>query len=70
MVDNSSPIIDLFNGKVRVDREGKTRKYEYLILVPFIDPKRIKEAATNIPAQALTPEEVDRNSVGKVITLI
>ena len=40
MTSSSSPLLDYYTSKVKIDREGEKFKSDYLIMAPFIDPKK------------------------------
>ena len=44
MTEQRSPIIDIYNGDVPIDTDGKGLPWLWIYLLPFIDEKRISEA--------------------------
>lgn len=63
MVDEHSPIKDYYPHEVKVDMNGKTALWEAVVLLDFVDEKRLLEVLKPIE-QKLTPEESKRNSLG------
>ena len=63
MTDQSSPIIDLYNDDVPIDPNGKHLPWLWILLLPFVDEKRIT-AAFDICKKSLTLEERQRNAYG------
>lgn len=69
MTDERSPIIDFYPEEVDVDLNGKTASWEAVVLLSFVDEKRLLEVLKPIEAK-LTPEETKRNSYGRDIVFI
>ena len=67
MLDPASPISDFYPVDFEVDLEGKRAEWEGVVLIPFIDEKRLLKAARSIPSSALTPDERKRNELGDMI---
>lgn len=63
MTDEKSPIIDFYPADCPIDMNGKKNSWEAVILLPFIDEKRLVEAMEPYDKK-LNPEEVKRNSFG------
>lgn len=69
MTDEHSQIIDFYPGEVDIDLNGKTATWEAVVLLSFVDEKRLLEALKPIEAK-LSPEETKRNSFGTDIVFI
>ncbi|KAG0674959.1 hypothetical protein C6P40_001968 [Pichia californica] len=63
MTDEDSPIIDFYPRDCKVDKNGKTASWEAVVLLSFVDEKRLKEAMAPLNSK-LTIEEKKRNSFG------
>lgn len=63
--DPSSPIIDFYPKTFTVDMNGKRAPWEAVVLLPFIDSKRLIDAArTLVTNDMLSPEEQQRRELG------
>lgn len=69
MTDERSPIIDFYPEEVAVDLNGKTASWEAVVLLSFVDEKRLLEVLRPIESK-LTPEETKRNSYGTDIMFV
>lgn len=69
MTDENSPISDFYPHEVDVDLNGKTASWEAVVLLSFVDEKRLLDTLKPIEAK-LTPEEKHRNSYGNDIIFI
>lgn len=68
MTDEDSPIIDFYPSEFEIDLNGKKFNWQGVAILPFIDQKRLLDAmATRYPG--LSPDEVERNSVGQEILM-
>ena len=63
MTSDDSPIKDFYPKRFRVDLNGAMQKWKGIVLLPFIDEKRMKETVSSIELN-LTPEEEHRNTFG------
>lgn len=63
MTDEDSPIIDFYPNDCEIDKNGKTASWEAVVLLSFVDEKRLKEAMAPLYSK-LTLEERKRNSFG------
>lgn len=63
MVDPKSPIIDFYPKKFKEDPDGKRYSWQWVVLLPFIDQKRLLNAIRPLEKH-LTPAEAARNSRG------
>ncbi|VDD92658.1 unnamed protein product [Enterobius vermicularis] len=63
MLDESSPIYDFYPREFLTDLNGKKNDWEAVVLIPFIEEKRLLEAVATKTAR-LTEEERLRNSHG------
>jgi len=65
MKSPSSPIVEFYPGSFVVDMNGKRWPWEAVVMLPFIDSKRLIDAATkNVSEDMLTEEENKRNTTG------
>jgi len=64
MSDPESPIIDFYPTNFKVDMNGKKQAYLGVVILPFIDESRLFKALKSVYPD-LTPEEAQRNSLGK-----
>ncbi|QPG74944.1 hypothetical protein FOA43_002282 [Brettanomyces nanus] len=64
MTDPKSPIIDFYPNDCPIDMNGKTAPWEAVVLLSFVDEKRMIEAMKPYD-EKLSPEEKKRNSFGK-----
>lgn len=69
MTDERSPIIDFYPHEVEVDLNGKTASWEAVVLLSFVDEKRLLDVLRPMESK-LTPEEKKRNSYGNDISFI
>ncbi|PRP88161.1 5'-3' exoribonuclease 1 (ISS) [Planoprotostelium fungivorum] len=66
MISPSSPISDFYPDDFATDLNGKKNDWEAIVLVPFVDQKRLVDAIQqHVNVAELTPEEVRRNGFGK-----
>lgn len=63
MTEPDSPIKDFYPVEFEIDLNGKRRMWEAVVLLPFIDEKRLLGAIRHLD-HTLTPDERRRNSVG------
>lgn len=69
MTDEHSPIIDFYPHEVDIDLNGKTASWEAVVLLSFVDEKRLLQTLRPIEAK-LTASETKRNSYGQDIIFI
>ena len=69
MTEPQSPIIDFYPNEVDIDMNGKTASWEAVVLLSFVDEKRLIETLKPVE-QKLEPFETKRNSFGKDILFI
>ena len=69
MIDPSSPIIDLYGSDAPIDPNGKHLPWLWILLLPFVDEKRIV-SAFNENKSGLTVEECRRNAFGVSIMFL
>jgi 5'-3' exoribonuclease 1 len=62
MINPSSPILDFYPKDFENDLNGKQQEWEAVVLVPFIDEKRLQEASTPLFSH-LTKEEQSRKKL-------
>ena len=70
MTDPESPIIDFYPQSFTIDMNGKRWPWEAVVLLPFIDSKRLLDAMGTIDESLLTEGERQRNSVSSTIVLV
>ncbi|KAF7987890.1 hypothetical protein HCN44_003753 [Aphidius gifuensis] len=64
LTDENSPIIDYYPADFETDLNGKEQEWEAIVLIPFIDEKRLIDAMEPYNSK-LTEEEKNRNKHGK-----
>ena len=64
MTDAKSPIIDFYPNDCETDMNGKTAPWEAVVLLSFVDEKRLIKVMTPLD-KYLTPEEKQRNTFGR-----
>ncbi|KAL6450930.1 XRN1 5'-3' exoribonuclease 1 [Candida maltosa Xu316] len=69
MTDEKSPIIAYYPNEVEIDMNGKKQSWEAVVLLDFVDEKKLIENLKPIE-EKLTPEESQRNSYGKNIRFV
>ncbi|KAK6204906.1 Kem1 5 [Scheffersomyces amazonensis] len=69
MTDEKSPIINFYPHEVDIDMNGKTASWEAVVLLDFVDEKKLIEVLKPVESK-LTPEETKRNSFGNLIHFI
>jgi len=66
MKSPQSPIIDFYPQSFTIDMNGKKWPWEAVVLLPFIDSKRLRDAVDSMVGDnLLSPEEISRNQFGK-----
>ena len=63
MKDKDSPIIDFYPKHFKQDPNGKTAKWLWVVLLPFIDEARLRKAVQSVENK-FTKEEKKRNEFG------
>ncbi|XP_061162690.1 5'-3' exoribonuclease 1-like [Saccostrea echinata] len=63
MTNENSPIIDFYPVDFQTDLNGKQQEWEAVVLIPFIDEKRLIDAMKSVEHE-LTPAEKRRNTHG------
>lgn len=69
MTDEDSPIVDFYPEDFDLDANGKKQSWKAIVLLPFIDEKRLL-AAMGTKYPLLSEEEHERNAVGKEALLV
>jgi 5'-3' exoribonuclease 2 len=70
MTDSSrSPIIDIYDNNIKIDPNGKALAWLWVVLLPFIDERRILKAMEECQAY-LSQEEACRNSFGTTLLFV
>lgn len=66
-----SPIADFYPSSFTIDMNGKRWPWEAVVLLPFIDADRLREAVEEVgrPEDILTAEELERNAPRDAIVL-
>ncbi|KAL3917926.1 MAG: hypothetical protein SGILL_004483 [Bacillariaceae sp.] len=70
MLDPQSPIIDFYPKTFTVDMNGKRWPWEAVVLLPFIDSKRLLEATSTVDLSLLSQDDRDRNSEGTTVVMM
>jgi 5'-3' exonuclease len=63
MLDRSSPLKDIYSSDIPIDPNGKVLPWLWVVLLPFIDERRIT-AAMELCDSKMSLEEKRRNSAG------
>ena len=67
MTEESSPILDYYPPEFECDLNGKQQEWEAVVLIPFIDEKRLLEAVEpRYPS--MTAEEKQRKTLFKPLS--
>ena len=69
MTDESSPIIDFYPSTFQIDMNGKRMAWQGVVLLPFIDEKRLLEAMGPRYSN-LTDDEKRRNQWGHNVIFV
>jgi Xrn1 helical domain len=70
LMDNpASPIIDFYPVDIKQDPNGKRFPWQWVVLLPFIDEKRLTAAVESVK-HTLTAEEIRKNSRGNDVILM
>jgi len=67
MTNMASPITDFYPTTFTVDMEGKRAEWEGIVLICFIDERRLLAAEATIPQGSLTRDERSRNRLGDIL---
>ena len=68
MKSSKSPIIDFYPDSFTIDMNGKRWPWEAVVLLPFIDSKRLIESSRKmVPDSLLTDDERRRNELGNAL---
>jgi len=68
MTEENSPIHEFYPLTFTVDMNGKRWPWEAVVLLPFIDSKKLCNAARNfVKDSQLTPDELKRNTLGHAV---
>ena len=71
MTTEDSPLkapVDLYPTDFPLDQEGKRQDWEAVILIPFMNEKTLLDAERTIDTSQLSPDDLDRNKIGSVLT--
>lgn len=66
MTDMESPIADFYPRSFTIDMNGKRWPWEAVVLLPFLDSKRLLDAVQSVDESLLTDEECKRNEFGGI----
>lgn len=69
MTAEDSPIIDFYPVDFKEDPNGKKFSWLWVVLLPFIDEKRLLAAIDGV-AHTFTPDELERNEIGNEILMV
>ena len=64
MTSGDSPIIDFYPIDFELDMNGKRNDWEAVVVIPFIDEKRLLDALTLVDQSRLSADEIKRNELG------
>ena len=70
MLNSTSPLrhpLDYYPVDFSVDVEGKRADWEGVVLIPFINEKKLLASEAAINAARLKPEEIERNASGPIL---
>jgi hypothetical protein len=67
MTSETSEIVDFYPRSFTIDMNGKRWPWEAVVLLPFIDSKRLLAASASVDDSLLTESEKDRNKFGKAV---
>lgn len=67
MTSESSEIVDFYPRSFTIDMNGKRWPWEAVVLLPFIDSKRLLAASAKVDDSLLTEAEKDRNKFGNAV---
>ena len=67
MTEESSPIASFYPRSFTIDMNGKRWPWEAVVLLPFIDSKRLIEAAKSVDSSLLSQEDLKRNKQGEPV---
>ncbi|KJE89457.1 5'-3' exoribonuclease 2 [Capsaspora owczarzaki ATCC 30864] len=69
MSDDESPILDFYPTEFEVDMNGKKAAWMGVVLLPFIEEKRLLDTLKTV-YDDLRPEEVERNKLGYEVVYV
>jgi 5'-3' exonuclease/20S proteasome alpha/beta subunit len=69
MTEDDSPIRDFYPESFTVDMNGKRWPWEAVVLLPFIDSRRLRESVASIGTAELSPEDIRRNQFMDTVVL-
>jgi 5'-3' exoribonuclease 1 len=67
MTSETSEIVDFYPRSFTIDMNGKRWPWEAVVLLPFIDSKRLLAASASVDDSLLTESEKDRNKFGTAV---
>lgn len=67
MTGSSSPIKDFYVEEFEMDLNGKKNEWEAVVLLPFVDAKRLFDAMDTVPLDGVSDIERKRNTLGESI---
>jgi len=70
MMSPSSPLLDMYPEKFEIDMEGYSNPWEGVVKLPFFDEERLMAALAKIPKEALTEEEINRNTLSDALLVM
>eukprot|EP00190_Bangiopsis_sp_CCMP1999_P001137 CAMPEP_0198735810 /NCGR_PEP_ID=MMETSP1475-20131203/61887_1 /TAXON_ID= ORGANISM="Unidentified sp., Strain CCMP1999" /NCGR_SAMPLE_ID=MMETSP1475 /ASSEMBLY_ACC=CAM_ASM_001111 /LENGTH=649 /DNA_ID=CAMNT_0044499531 /DNA_START=328 /DNA_END=2277 /DNA_ORIENTATION=- len=65
MTEEKSTVIEFYPSEFQVDYNGKKNAWEAVVLIPFIDEKKLLAAVRQINPAEISVEELKRNKLGK-----
>jgi len=69
MTDPDSPILEYYREDFKLDLNGKQNDWEAVVLLPFIDEKRLRDALATVPLDQIPAEQWARNRFGPAMVL-
>ena len=70
MTADSSPLKEFFPDEIKLDFEGKRNSWEGVVLLPFLDEKKLRDAIASVPKEKLTDAQNKRNAPGDCIIFV
>lgn len=70
MTKPESDVLDFYPKEFQIDFNGKKNAWEAVVLIPFIYEKRLQSAVRQIDPSRISPEEMKRNRLGELASLV
>jgi len=65
MTTPESEVLEFYPKEFQIDFNGKKNAWEAVVLIPFINEKRLQSAVRQIDPSRISPDEMKRNRLGK-----